>query len=303
MYHKVILVSLLSLHASNDLQSSKYPGQEIESASHFHATNCFMGMPQVPNLSPAPADTEWIDSLNQIPLPDSIQTDDFINVYFKYNKLICGYEVTARWMPFDPHSETGYVVMNFRNSKNGTSFQYVNFEKYNNSSTDEVTFSENFKGHRNGDIYYFDYPAPETELRGGLYQLGYVTPFQLLDVDFDGVRELLVSDWAQTKGGNHYAVYKIKESGLELMTCSPLNRLTTDSKLNPQAKTISLFYEDGAYNAAEFFFSLKKSNRKETNSFSLPKWCSDMLAGLDKSPFTFDSVRIFDHSSFRTFRK
>lgn len=95
-------------------------------------------------------DTNWIDRLDQIPLPDSIQTDDFINVYFKYNKLICGYEVTARWMPFDPHSETGYVVMNFRNSKNGTSFQYVNFEKYNNSSTDEVTFSENFKGHRNG---------------------------------------------------------------------------------------------------------------------------------------------------------
>ena len=110
-------------------------------------------------------------------------------------------------MPFDPHSETGYVVMNFRNSKNGTSFQYVNFEKYNNSNTDEVTFSDNFKGHRNGDVYYFDYPAPETELRGGLYQLGYVTPFQLLDVDFDGVRELLVSDWAQTKGGNHYAVF------------------------------------------------------------------------------------------------
>ena len=87
------------------------------------------------------------------------------------------------------------------------------------------------------------------------------------------------------------------------MTCSPLNRLTTDSRLNPQTKTISLFYEDGAYNTAEFFFSLKKSNRKETNSFSLPKWCSDMLAGLDKSPFTLDSVRIFDHGSFRTYRK
>ncbi len=74
-------------------------------------------------------DSTWINALNKIEFP--VQQDSLLNVYFKYNQIINGYEVTGRWMPFDPHSETGYLIMNFRDTINGNSFQYVNTEKYN----------------------------------------------------------------------------------------------------------------------------------------------------------------------------
>ena len=212
---------------------------------------------------------EWIERLNRIPLPDSIRKDNLINVYFKYNRPINGYEVTARWMPFDSTSETGYVVMNFRNLKNGSSFQYVNFEKYNSFNTDEVAFAVNFKGHRNGDVYYFDYPAPETELCDGLYQLGYTTPFQLLDVDFDGDKELLISDWARARGGNHYDVYNIRKSGLELITYTPLDLLTTDARINPgKKKHYPLIRRRGLFQRRVFLFQ-KKSRPKQSRKTCL----------------------------------
>ena len=74
-------------------------------------------------------DSTWINALNKIEFP--VQQDSLLNVYCKYNQIINGYEVTGRWMPFDPHSETGYLIMNFRDTINGNSFQYVNTEKYN----------------------------------------------------------------------------------------------------------------------------------------------------------------------------
>ena len=306
MYHKVILVSLLSLYASDDPLPTKYPGQEIESASHFHAIDCFMEMQQVLNFSSDLIDTEWIDRLDQIPLPDSIQTDDFINVYFKYNKPISGYEVTARWMPFDSLSETGYVVMNFRDMRDGSSFQYVNFEKYNNFNTDEVSFSADFKGHHNGDVHYFDYPAPEAELHDGLYKLGYQTPFQLLDVNFDGARELLVSDWEQGKGGNHYNVYKIEKSGLELITDSPLDLLTTDARINPAEQTIVLSYEVGAFFYADFFYSIKKPGPNIPEKPVVPKEYEMLIperyVALSGSQFRLDSVRIYCSDSIHTYK-
>lgn len=250
---------------------------------------------------------EWIERLNRIPLPDNIRKDSLINVYFKYNRPINGYEVTARWMPFDSTSETGYVVMNFRNLKNGSSFQYVNFEKYNSFNTDEVAFAVNFKGHRNGDVYYFDYPAPETELCDGLYQFGYTTPFQLLDVDFDGDKELLISDWARARGGNHYDVYNIRKSGLELITYTPLDLLTTDARINPGKKNITLSYEDGAFFNAEFFFSKKNPGQNKAEKPVLPKEYESLIperyVTLNDSPFRLDSVRIYCNDSPHTYKR
>lgn len=87
---------------------------------------------------------QWTEKLNEIPLPDYMQRDSLINVYFKYNQLVNGYEVTARWMPFDARTETGTVIMNFLNKEKGKEFQYYG-EKYNSFNTDGITFAEDFK--------------------------------------------------------------------------------------------------------------------------------------------------------------
>lgn len=52
---------------------------------------------------------QWAESLNEISLPDYMQRGSLTNIYFKYNQLVNGYEVTTRWMPYDARTETGTV--------------------------------------------------------------------------------------------------------------------------------------------------------------------------------------------------
>lgn len=187
-----------------------------------------------------------------------MKNDSLINVYFKYNQIINGYEVTGRWMPFEPHSETGYLIMNFRDTINGNSFQYVNTEKYNSYDTDNITFSKDFKGYRNGDVYYFDYSFPDANDSNEDFNnspIGYRTPFQFLDVNFDGEKELLINDWGRYQGGNHYAVYKITTDGLLLMDYPPFNRINNSTEFNAETKQIRLQEFDGAFDYSVVVFS------------------------------------------------
>ena len=194
--------------------------------------------------SNTPADSIWINALNKIELPKTIQQDNLINVYFKYNQIVNGYEVTARWLPFHPKCETGYLIMNFRNTTNRQSFQYIETEKYNNFDTDKVTFSKDFQGYNNGDVYYFDYPLPKNSNPYKEYNnnspIGYNTPFQFLDVDFCEKKELLINDWTQGQGGNGYYVYKIKGNSIQLLDYPPFDRIDNLTKFDYENQTITL---------------------------------------------------------------
>lgn len=201
-------------------------------------------------------DSAWINALNEIEFP--VQQDGLLNVYFKYNQIINGYEVTGRWMPFEPHSETGYLIMNFRDTINGNSFQYVNTEKYNSYDTDNITFSKDFEGYRNGDVYYFDYSFPDANDSNEDFNnspIGYRTPFQFLDVNFDGEKELLINDWGSYQGGNHYAVYKITTDGLLLMDYPPFNRINNSTEFNAETKQIRLQEFEGVFDYSVVVFS------------------------------------------------
>lgn len=201
-------------------------------------------------------DSTWINALNEIEFP--VQQDSLLNVYFKYNQIINGYEVTGRWMPFEPHSETGYLIMNFRDTINGNSFQYVNTEKYNSYDIDNITFSKDFEGYRNGDVYYFDYSFPDANDSNEDFNnspIGYRTPFQFLDVNFDGEKELLINDWGRYQGGNHYAVYQITTDGLLLMDYPPFNRINNSTEFNAETKQIRLQEFDGVFDYSVVVFS------------------------------------------------
>lgn len=203
-----------------------------------------------------PTDSAWIDTLNKIEFP--VKQDSLINVYFKYNQLVNGYEVTGRWMPFEPHSETGYLIMNFRDTTNGNSFQYINTEKYNSYDTDNITFSKDFKGYRNGDVYHFDYiflNANDSNDGFNDLPIGYNTPFQFLDVNFDGENELLINDWGKYQGGNKYAVYKVMTDGLRSMDCLPFNRIDNSTEFNVDGKRIRLQQFDGVFDYSVVVFS------------------------------------------------
>lgn len=254
---------------------------------------------------------QWVESLNEIPLPNYMQRDPLINVYFKYNQLVNGYEVTARWMPFDTRTETGTVIMNFLNKETGKEFQYYG-EKYHSFDTDGITFAEDFKGHKNGDVYYFNYTSPDTidsfKESNGNSPLGYYTSFQFLDIDFDGKDELFVSDMYQGRGGNNYTAYKLVDKELMELDYIPLDRLTNADRIDLKNRAITIVDNDGAYDYAEFCFSFKE---RKTRIEHLPNFYSTCASNFDYdkynkelgSPFALESIREYaktnaEHRSF-----
>ena len=168
--------------------------------------------------------------------------------YIKYNQPVCGYEVTACWMPFDAYSETGEWVMNFRLVSGGRNFQYADTEKYSNSMLMDITFAKNFQGYRNGDVYYFDYVSATDSINREYYPnspLGYYTPFQFFDADFDGKDELLVNDFGMDRQGNSYTVFDITAKGLHRKDYLPFAEIDNETEFYPAVGTIVLYAHDG----------------------------------------------------------
>ena len=87
------------------------------------------------------ADSIWINPLNKIVNSRILERDSLLYVYFKYHQNVSGHEVTGCWMPFDRHSETGYIVLNFCDTSSKKSFQYTSTEAYTNFNLYQVNTS------------------------------------------------------------------------------------------------------------------------------------------------------------------
>lgn len=283
----------------------------IDSSKQEHAAaDTIRPVDEAPTPRPithSASDSVWIRALHRIPLPEEIEQRVRINVYLKYKTPINGYVVTARWMPFDATCETGYIVLNFRHKKTGRTFHYINTEKYNNYNTDQISFARDFTGHRNGDLHLLDYPDPmqqsdETYPTDATHPLGYRTPFQFYDVDFDGTNEFLLSDWGQYRGGNQYTAYEIGPHGLEPIDYLPFNQLYTDTEIDRTKRTITLHIEDGANDACTLYFS--KSGQPSASPAQLPElptWSGSRIleeyARAKEHPFRLDSIHAHHNDS------
>lgn len=227
--------------------------------------------------SAEPTDSVWINRLNGV-IPAG--QDRAIRVYIKYNQPVCGYEVTACWMPFDAYSETGQWVMNFRSVSGGRNFQYADTGKYSNPMLMDITFAKNFQGHRNGDVYYFDYVSATDAINREYYPnspLGYYTAFQFFDADFDGEDELLVNDFGMDRQGNSYTVFDITAKGLYRKDYLPFAEIDNETEFYPAVGTIVLYAHDGVHDSSWSTFR-KRQNRKRRKTLLVP----DRLADGDK---------------------
>ena len=281
--------------------SLRRPTQTIDT-THLIVTDTAQNV-----IAHSASDSVWIRALHRIPLPEEIEQRTQINVYLKYKTPINGYVVTARWMPFDPKSETGYIVMNFRHTKTGRTFHYINTEKYNNYNTDQITFAQDFTGHRNGDLHLLDYPDPTQENNtsyptDATHPLGYRTPFQFYDVDFDGTNEFILSDWGQYRGGNQYTAYDIRPNGIKRIDYLPINQLMNDTEINRIRRTITLHLGDGAYDACTLYFS--KNSQPSASPAQLPElptWSGSTIlkeyARATQHPFRLDSIHAHHNDS------
>ena len=190
-----------------------------------------------------------------------------IRVTLKYDRPIGGYDVTAVWQPFEAKNcETGCITATFRNATTGMVFKYVNNEKFSSYFTDHFTFSEGFKGHKDGDEYTIEYISPETPNLPHK-PIDYYLPFQFYDVDFDGVNELLVRDWGGSRNGD-CSVYEVTNLGLKEKSYFPFGQLDTQTEFDSDRQTIKLCVEDGAW----FYYELicKKQPQKEPQQLIIP---------------------------------
>lgn len=228
--------------------------------------------------SAEPTDSVWINRLNGV-IPAG--QDRAIRVYIKYNQPVCGYEVTACWMPFDAYSETGQWVMNFRSVSGGRNFQYADTGKYSNPMLMDITFAKNFQGHRNGDVYYFDYVSATDAINREYYPnspLGYYTAFQFFDADFDGEDELLVNDFGMDRQGNSYTVFDITAKGLYRKDYLPFAEIDNETKFYPAVGTIVLYAHDGVHDSSWSTFR-KRQNRKRRKTLLVPDRLADATSG------------------------
>lgn len=229
-----------------------------------------------------------LKGFTELEKPYSKQKDNRIDVYIKYNQTVNGYEVTGRWRPFDEKAETGEMLLKFRNVKTDAEYIYES-NLYHSFDTDKVTFDKDFKGHRNGDTLSFDYTRPETddpfkEVNGNS-PLGYYSPFQFLDIDFDEKDELLISDWCQGQAGNSYEVFKLTEKGLHRLDYEPLFRLTNIDRIDIKKKTITIVDFHGASDEATFYYSHKV--RKDSIT-EVPDFYSDCTRNYSFDVYNFD---------------
>ena len=170
-----------------------------------------------------------------------------------YDEPIEGYVVTADWQPFKAMDcETGLITINFRNISTGKEFQYVNNEKFSSYHTDLITFAEGFGGYKNGDTYTIQYISKPSHFEES--QIDYYLPFQFYDVDFDGEKELLISDYYQGQQGNYYEVFEITDSGLEAKQYPPFNSVDNMMKFDSQNKIITFYTHSGAYFSCSMYF-------------------------------------------------
>ena len=177
-----------------------------------------------------------------------------INVYIKYAEPVNGYNVELHWMPFDAQCETGLAVMTFRNIKTGKEFSYHNDDKYSSKDLNNITFAKDFHGHHDGDTYtikYNDASNYDDEFPNGGFgdsPLYYYAPFQFYDVDFNGVDELLINDFGESRGGNGYRIFRIKDNQLVPATDLPeKGTVYNNTKFDSQKQTWTYTEIDGAF--------------------------------------------------------
>ena len=205
----------------------------------------------------------WIKELESIEITQNAKRHSDLkerfNVYFKYNQTVDNYAVTCRFIPFDKDTETGYLVAKFQ--RGDTCFYY----------TDEVRTNyhlDNIRDWHPNDVYEFEYISPTYSDYWKKYNpnspLGYYTPFQFVDIDFDGEKELLINDFYRGQMGNYYIPYRVEKSSIvRIPNILPYSMLDNETEFDYSNKRLIVKTFSGSHYYAKFWFA--KQNKAESH--------------------------------------
>lgn len=213
-------------------------------------------------------EADWIGHLMSVDLSEfSSCINDSLNVFIKFDTEVNGYTVTCWFMPFGNDSETGFAVLNFRNDSSDlflfspkTCFYHTlimsgDGTKWNNMDTYEFNYIE--------PTGTKSYPVNE------MHPFGYYTPFQFVDVDFDGEKEMMLNDLAMYREGNGYRPYKIKGSRFVPFDIFPYENIVNSTEFDFKNRTMRSYTHYHADFAEFVYFSLPRE--KEWRITDLPE--------------------------------
>lgn len=211
-------------------------------------------------------EADWIGHLMSVDLSEfSSDINDSLNVFIKFDTEVNGYTVTCRFMPFGNDTETGFAVLNFRNDNSDV---FLLSDKTCFYHTLMISGSGTMW--RNIDAYEFNYIEPRGTKSYPVnerHPFGYYTPFQFVDVDFDGEKEMMLNDLAMYREGNGYYPYKIKGNRFVPFDIFPYNSIVNSTEFDFKNKTIRSFTHYHADFAEFVYFSLPREKEWRITDF------------------------------------
>ena len=189
------------------------------------------------------ADFKWIKEIER-----KFPTKANPIIWFKYDCIVDGYQVTGRFLPTDYESEMGQMIMRFDNGDKVFFYQSIWDDDY------FICFpifymindDDSFKKWENKALYSLHYSKPEdNDLVDSTHPLGFYTPFQFLDINFDGQKELMISDGGMCLRGDKYYTYSIDGNQLKKIDSLPIREVQTYATIDSENKTITIIVNEG----------------------------------------------------------
>lgn len=206
------------------------------------------------HLPPFTIDEEFIKKIRRIPFPDSLikmsdNLDTTLNIYFDYDARLEGYRMYGRLIPYkylDGIAETGIGIFYFENPKTGRNFHFI-YEKHSSVETyDMMEYMTQEEIRRvPSRVYHYKYRTKQSEYYEDSPLL-YDTPYQFMDVDFDGKAEFVYNGYSKSRGGNDYYIFDITPDGLVPCDLPGGNVLYNDVEFNYSKKSLTFYAYDGA---------------------------------------------------------
>ena len=141
-----------------------------------------------------------IDCLSGNYAPKDFDRFNHPRVFVKFDKPINGYNVKV--MCFPKQEFMGQAILYFENDSNRF---YIYNQYFGTRYLDSLS-----RSYIGNNMYYRDRTTITLKYTQNNEYLDGEAPFFFRDVDFDGVEELLITNWGMgTKGSHEYDIYKI----------------------------------------------------------------------------------------------